>query len=996
MDQLQCTPRTSKVSINIDNCVVRRNHRKLQCGFCGSDFEELSHLENHMQYLQYHMTKKKSKQLQCQICGRILSDVQNLFDHCKDRLKEETEANLSFECSFCEKRFVASCLLRRHLYLKHDVIYSEPSGISNGTKESKGKLSEEKQNGNKATKKKPNEVKCDYCTETFREGRGLSAHIDINHEYLSLMNSFPCLQCSKRFIASYLLRRHASEVHEITISKTTNTVRETNDIQCDYCTKRFSESRSLLGHLNTSHKLESLMDKVSCRQCSKTFIASYFLKRHVSLKHGTTSSKTLETSHKRKATPLNHPPFTSAPPKIIRLSEEKQNDKKATNENNFKCDICDLRCHTMEDLEQHVRSIHPELSNTFQCSICEAKFWASSSLLHHNTLSHKNDSEASNGSLTTQKVSESKIVESSANKQNGKEADIDNDLECDICFTSLETLMDLDLHVKSNHTELTSAYQCNFCNESFGASILLLHHVTEWHKNDLETPQQESESQTAKSSEKKQKEESATDENNFKCYFCDKRGKTTEAIELHVRSSHIEFSNAFQCYHCDAAYGSSDSLSNHIKQFHEINSEASKSILTTQKASTSRTVKSFEEKQNKESATNVNNFKCDLCDKRSETTEAIEVHVSSSHPELSNAFQCYDCDAAYGSSSSLSHHIKQFHEINLEDTKSTLTTQKASASRTVKSFEGKQNKESATNENNFKCDLCDKRSETTEAIEVHVSSSHPELSNAFQCNYCDAAYGSTSSLEHHITQFHPIDSEASKSILTAQKVSGSKTFKSMREKINDKESTSGNNTFKCDFCEMRLETLDDLELHIRSSHTDHADTFYCNKCSASFGASILLSQHIPQWHSNDMENQEVAKLINDSCFQNKDSRKEVKDQNNDKLTQLKEENLKLREENRKKDLEICKVLKLATSDIGENKKLYSQIIDMVTKIEQNHSNSTILDECQKIKSNLEKTIKLCNICNQFIHKNFILTHQLQYHTKPSKIKLKRLEHFVKS
>ena len=63
MEQLQCTPRTSKVSINIDNCVVRRTHRKLQCGFCGSDFEELSHLENHMQYLQYHMIKKKSKHL---------------------------------------------------------------------------------------------------------------------------------------------------------------------------------------------------------------------------------------------------------------------------------------------------------------------------------------------------------------------------------------------------------------------------------------------------------------------------------------------------------------------------------------------------------------------------------------------------------------------------------------------------------------------------------------------------------------------------------------------------------------------------------------------------------------------------------------------------------------------------------------------------------------------------------------------------------------------
>ena len=41
-------------------------------------------------------------------------------------------------------------------------------------------------------------------------------------------------------------------------------------------------------------------------------------------------------------------------------------------------------------------------------------------------------------------------VKSSEDKQNGKEADIDNDLECDSCFTTLETLMDLELHIKSH------------------------------------------------------------------------------------------------------------------------------------------------------------------------------------------------------------------------------------------------------------------------------------------------------------------------------------------------------------------------------------------------------------------------------------------------------------------------------------------------------------------------------------------------------------------
>merc|ERR1712107_832598 len=63
--------------------------------------------------------------------------------------------------------------------------------------------------------------------------------------------------------------------------------------------------------------------------------------------------------------------------------------------------------------------------------------------------------------------------------------------------------------------------------------------------------------------EEKLYDKTATNENDFRCYFCSKRGKTMEAIELHVSSSHTEVCGAFQCYYCGAAYDFPTSLEHH-------------------------------------------------------------------------------------------------------------------------------------------------------------------------------------------------------------------------------------------------------------------------------------------------------------------------------------------------------------------------------------------------------------------------------------------------
>ena len=534
-------------------------------------------------------------------------------------------------------------------------------------------------------------------------------------------------------------------------------------------------------------------------------------------------------------------------------------------------------------------------------------------------------------------------------------------LKCDFCTKTFSKVKNLVTHWQLRHRS-NSLFRCKKCKNKnlFVASCLLKRHLSLDHKitnpKTLENSMQKvSEAENVTSLEEIQNiiEAKTTNKEGFQCDLCLKIFKPMMELELHVTSMHPELTGAYKCNICSKGFGASDLLSHHITRRHK-ESEVSISIITYNK--------------------------CDFCPTIFETISQLELHVRSSHTELTDAFQCNFCNAKFGASDLLEHHITQRHRNDPKSAPYTATTQNV--------FEKGANGKEGTNDSRFKCDICIKRVKSIDDLEFHVSSSHPELISMFQCSFCEVKFGASASLENHAILRHKTISKPKK-----HKLFELKSLKSSKEKYTDRGSIASENRIKCDFCDTTFVTLDDLELHIRSSHTDQANTFFnCDKCNASFAVSVLLAQHVSQWHSNDTTKPNILKIINNSCFKN--------DPKNDEVAQLKEESARLREENRKKDLQICKILKLAISGLKNEDVDFDdfqfQITDMVTNIEKNYSNSvstpnsTIFNECQIVRSKieeLEKFRKICSICNKSIRKDFLLTHKIQEHTKPSFVKL---------
>jgi len=160
-----------------------------------------------------------------------IENIQNKDDKDEESTKKSRNPHT---CNTCGKTFKLGRILKEHMNLHNDPLYS-----------------------------------CEYseCKRKFHLKANLKAHIDVVH---LKKKKIPCLVCGKFFYNQSTLRSHM-EHH--------NTDRHV----CEHCSSCFSSSKSLKDHIKFKHSNPDFLPK--CTICHKTYSTPQNLKSHFSRVH---------------------------------------------------------------------------------------------------------------------------------------------------------------------------------------------------------------------------------------------------------------------------------------------------------------------------------------------------------------------------------------------------------------------------------------------------------------------------------------------------------------------------------------------------------------------------------------------------------------------------------------------------------------------------------------------------------------------------------------
>lgn len=142
---------------------------------------------------------------------------------------------------------------------------------------------------------------CNSCSKAYPRKFDLARHQDIMHK--DKRTSFKCEQCSAIFLYKSSLYRHAKVSHctERTETRrhgdlaTTTLSKRGRKLICSHCNKLYTYEASLNRHLLVHSKKDEMIPKFmgkeykkmmfQCTQCTRTYLSSHNLCRHVKQKH---------------------------------------------------------------------------------------------------------------------------------------------------------------------------------------------------------------------------------------------------------------------------------------------------------------------------------------------------------------------------------------------------------------------------------------------------------------------------------------------------------------------------------------------------------------------------------------------------------------------------------------------------------------------------------------------------------------------------------------
>lgn len=682
---------------------------------------------------------------------------------------------------------------------------------------------------------------------------------------------YPCQFCDKSFSRLSYLKRH-EQIHSDKLP-----------FKCTFCSRLFKHKRSRDRHV----KLHTGDKKYSCQECEAAFSRSDHLKIHLKThssskpfkcsvcKRGFSSTSSLQSHMQAHRKNREH----------LALRSERDGGKKGAGgdadleQDLYMCDYCEETFSQTDELEKHVVTRHPQLSDRadLQCIHCPEIFLDEASLLTHIETQHANrkhkcpvcseqfpsvedvychlDSHRQPDSSIHSAASpdpalgsvasmSSATPDSSASLERGSTPDstlkpsqgIERGRRRGIDTIGEDIGISL-VHQGGGGGWGKVTYSCPYCSKrDFNSLAVLEIHLKTIH---ADKPQQ-----------------------SHTCHLCLDTLPTLYNLNEHVRKAHrssggtlgsaaaaafplLQFTNvtAFHCNYCPDMFGDINSLQEHIRQSHCLPGGIVAGS-TTLGASWTKLLLRNEGNHA---------FFCNQCSMGFLTESSLTEHIQQTHcssmagggagsggvvtklesPVLQSASQSfmevYSCpyctnSPIFGSLLKLTKHIKENHKnIPLANNKRQAKVADLSpASSDVEISSPKRHRmggdstPSMGSNGDYPCNQCDLRFSSFEGFQAHLKSHLEMLLRRQSCPQCNKEdFESQEALLQHLTVHY----------------------------------TTTSTQYVCESCDKQFSSVDDLQKHLLDMHT--FVLYHCTLCQEVFDSKVSIQVHLAVKHSNE-------------------------------------------------------------------------------------------------------------------------------------------------
>ncbi|XP_018011459.1 zinc finger protein 521 isoform X2 [Hyalella azteca] len=651
----------------------------------------------------------------------------------------------------------------------------------------------------------------------------LGASALAHHHLLAFMgaNKLACCYCAQDgFSSVHALELHIHSMHGFGINGDLQELSGgsvARPLSCELCGARVPDVSALQRHVVTSHSFTDLLARtaegVFCAQCLLPFSNPGALTEHIKLVHTNASpAAALLVANgklgKRPQSPVDLPTDLSKKSKIETSSVM---DSSSTT---LLCNQCNAPFNDFESFRNHLKThLDGYLSPTTVCPECKLVLPSDVGLENH---------------LASHLLS------------------VSTEYGCQACFKLFSKPDELQKHLMDIHAHLF--YRCSLCKDVFDSKVAIQVHFAVKHSNECKVKKCTKCSVAFHSRSEFEQHvrtvhmhgEGSKSGAGYRCLLC----HLTLASEAEFTTHLSTHQKQFQCTLCDEAFHVEFLLDKHMQAQH--NSEINGNLARSQRYNASPSEE---------------DLRCELCNINFPDESSIISHYQKIHGSKSGGLKvaaatvslyCAYCNEACKSRAELEAHVK-LHQ--------------SSGGR-------------------HKCNICDELCPSAATLAQHKLSHIKALSGSIVCSVCGSSLVNSQEVLAHQTEHCPGPLPqpcvvCKQTMLTNVELKAHSNFhgsfghsmmnyeEMFKAHSNSKEMLNNNidsldikkNSLKCPLCQIKLETLEEVENHSCSSKTSSLfseplntlqnkislevpKTYQCIKCQESFPTEGEVEAHV--------------------------------------------------------------------------------------------------------------------------------------------------------